>query len=175
MNAPSTSRLPVGFQASGTTCGIKVSGKSDLALFVSDRDATAAGVFTTNRVCGAPVIVSKQRVPSTVARAVIINSGNSNAATGEPGIQDAQQMTAVVAEQIGCDAKSVFVCSTGVIGVPLPMAAILNGIPHSVKALGTSDKHLLDAATAMMTTDTFPMSPWPVAQCEFPAYAKVRR
>ena len=156
MNAPSTSRLPVGFQASGTTCGIKVSGKSDLALFVSDRDATAAGVFTTNRVCGAPVIVSKQRVPSTVARAVIINSGNSNAATGEPGIQDAQQMTAVVAEQIGCDAKSVFVCSTGVIGVPLPMPAILNGIPHSVKALGTSDKHLLDAATAMMTTDTFP-------------------
>ncbi len=156
MNAPSTSRLPVGFQASGTTCGIKVSGKSDLALFVSDRDATAAGVFTTNRVCGAPVIVSKQRVPSTVARAVIINSGNSNAATGEPGIQDAQQMTAVVAEQIGCDAKSVFVCSTGVIGVPLPMAAILDGIPHGVKALGTSDKHLLDAAAAMMTTDTFP-------------------
>ena len=156
MNAPSTSRLPVGFQASGTTCGIKVSGKSDLALFVSDRDATAAGVFTTNRVCGAPVIVSKQRVPSTVARAVIINSGNSNAATGEPGIQDAEKMTAVLAEQLGCDAKSVYVCSTGVIGVPLPMPAILDGIPHGVKALGTSDKHLLDAAAAMMTTDTFP-------------------
>ena len=129
MNAPSTAQLPVGFQASGSTCGIKVSGKPDLALFVSDRDATACGVFTTNKVCGAPVIVSKQRVPSTVARAVIINSGNSNAATGEPGIQDAKQMTAAVAEQLGCDATSVFVCSTGVIGVPLPMPAILKGIP----------------------------------------------
>ena len=106
MNVQSTSRLPVGFQASGSTCGIKISGKPDLAIFVSDRDATAAGVFTTNRVCGAPVIVSKQRVPSTVARAVIINSGNSNAATGERGIQDAKQMTTAVAEQLGCDKKS---------------------------------------------------------------------
>jgi len=156
MNAPSTSQLPVGFQASGSTCGIKVSGKPDLALFVSDRDATAVGVFTTNKVCGAPVIVSKQRVPSTVARAVIINSGNSNAATGEPGIRDAEQMTSVVAEQLGCDSKSVFVCSTGVIGVPLPMRTILDGIPHGIQSLGTSEKHFLDAATAMMTTDTFP-------------------
>ncbi len=154
--APSTAQLPVGFQASGTTCGIKVSGKSDLALFVSDRDATATGVFTTNKVCGAPVIVSKQRVPSTTARAVIINSGNSNAATGEPGIRDAKIMTAAVAEQIGCSAESVSVCSTGVIGVPLPMTVILKGIPQGVQSLGKSDKHLLDAATAMMTTDTFP-------------------
>ena len=153
---PSTARLPVGFQASGTTCGIKVSRKSDLALFVSDRDATATGVFTTNKVCGAPVIVSRQRVPSTAARAVIINSGNSNAATGEPGIRDAQIMTAAVAEQIGCSAESVSVCSTGVIGVPLPMPVILNGIPPAVQSLGNSDQHLLDAATAMMTTDTFP-------------------
>ena len=154
--APSTAQLPVGFQASGTTCGIKVSGKSDLALFVSDRDATAAGVFTTNKVCGAPVIVSKERVPSTTARAVIINSGNSNAATGEPGIRDAKIMTAAFAAQIGCSAESVSVCSTGVIGVPLPMPVILKGIPHGVQSLGKSDKHLLDAATAMMTTDTFP-------------------
>jgi glutamate N-acetyltransferase/amino-acid N-acetyltransferase len=153
---PSTAQLPVGFQASGTTCGIKVSRKSDLALFVSDRDATATGVFTTNKVCGAPVIVSKQRVPSTTARAVIINSGNSNAATGEPGIRDAKIMTAAVAEKIGCSAESVSVCSTGVIGVPLPMPIILKGIPQAVQSLGNSDKHLLDAATAMMTTDTFP-------------------
>ncbi len=153
---PSTAQLPVGFQASGTTCGIKVSKKSDMALFVSDRDATATGVFTTNKVCGAPVIVSKQRVPSTTARAVIINSGNSNAATGEPGIRDAKMMTAAVAEQIGCSEESVSVCSTGVIGVPLPMPVILKGIPPAVQSLGNSDKHLLDAATAMMTTDTFP-------------------
>ncbi|MCA9012497.1 MAG: bifunctional glutamate N-acetyltransferase/amino-acid acetyltransferase ArgJ [Planctomycetaceae bacterium] len=156
MSAPLPVQLPVGFKASGSTCGIKASGKPDLALFVSDRDATACGVFTTNKVCGAPVIVSKQRVPSTIARAVIINSGNSNAATGDPGIADAKSMTAAVAEQLGCDATSVFVCSTGVIGVPLPMPIILKGIPHSTQALGTSDQHLLDAATAMMTTDTFP-------------------
>ncbi len=148
--------LPQGFQASGTTCGIKVSGKSDLALFVSDRPATVSGVFTTNRVCGAPVTVSKARVPSTSGRAVIINSGNSNAATGEPGIADAKTMTAALADQIGCPAESVFVCSTGVIGVPLPMPTILGGIPHGVQALGLSDQHLLAAATAMMTTDTFP-------------------
>ena len=74
--------LPPGFSASGFTCGIKASGKSDLALFVSDRPAAVAGVFTTNQVCGAPVIVSRRRVPADQARAVIINSGNSNAATG---------------------------------------------------------------------------------------------
>ncbi len=148
--------LPIGFQASGTTCGIKASGKPDLSLFVSDRPAMAAGVFTTNRVCGAPVTVSKQRVPSSTARAVIINSGNSNAATGEPGIEDAKAMTAMVAEQIDCSPESVFVCSTGVIGVPLPMPIILKGIPAGVAAIGNSDQHFLDAATSMMTTDTFP-------------------
>ena len=156
MSSPARPQLPLGFSASGSTCGIKVSGKSDLALFVSDRDAAAAGVFTTNKVCGAPVIVCKQRVPSAVARAVVINSGNSNAATGEPGIRDAVQMAASLAEQLGCFAGSVFVCSTGVIGVPLPMETILKGIPHGVKLLGASDQHLLDAATAIMTTDTFP-------------------
>jgi len=155
MSAPLSAQLPSGFLASGSTCGIKVSGKSDLALFVSDRDATAAGVFTTNRVCGAPVIVSRQRVPSTIARAVVVNSGNSNAATGEPGIENAEQMTDAVAEQLGCAAASVLVCSTGVIGVPMPMPTILNGIPKAVKSLGSSNQHLFDAATAMMTTDTF--------------------
>jgi len=148
--------LPLGFTASGTTCGIKASGKPDLALFVSDRPAASAGVFTTNRVCGAPVIVSKERVPSSVARAVIINSGNSNAATGEPGIADARAMTAAVAKQLDCHEEAVFVCSTGVIGVPLPMATIMKGIPTGIEALGASDQHLLAAATSMMTTDTFP-------------------
>lgn len=150
------SQLPAGFTASGTTCGIKVSGKPDLAVFVSDRPATAAGVFTTNRVCGAPVVVSKQRVPSVIARAVIINSGNSNAATGESGIQDAKTMTTAVADLMGCSAESIFVCSTGVIGVPLPMPTILNGVPHAINSLGNSDQHFLNAATSMMTTDTFP-------------------
>ena len=77
----STASLPAGFRVSGTTCGIKASGKSDLALFVSDRPASVAGVFTTNRVVGAPVTVSRERVPSGAAMALVINSGNSNACT----------------------------------------------------------------------------------------------
>lgn len=148
--------LPAGFRAAGFTCGIKASRKPDLALFVSDFPATAGGVFTTNRVCGAPVLVSRERVPAADARAVIINSGNSNAATGEQGIRDAKQMTATLAQLLNSHPESVLVCSTGVIGVPLPMELILNGIPQAVQRLGTTDQHLLDAASAMMTTDTFP-------------------
>lgn len=148
--------LPLGFSSSGTTCGIKASGNPDLALFVSDRPAAAAGVFTTNKVCGAPVIVSRQRVPSNTARAVIVNSGNSNAATGEPGIQNAETMTALVASALNCSPTDVLVCSTGVIGVPLPMPLLHAGIPHAVDQLGRSDEHLRNAAVAMMTTDTVP-------------------
>jgi len=148
--------LPRGFQTAGYTCGIKASGKPDLSLFVSETRAAAAGVFTTNKVCGAPVIVSRHRVPSATARAVIINSGNSNAATGEPGIANAETTTAELAGQLGCAATDVLVCSTGVIGVPLPMPLLLHGIPQAVAQLGNTDQHFLNAATAIMTTDTFP-------------------
>ncbi|MEY2724526.1 MAG: Arginine biosynthesis bifunctional protein ArgJ, partial [Planctomycetota bacterium] len=134
----------------------KASGNPDLALFVSDRPAAAAGVFTTNKVCGAPVIVSRQRVPSDSARAVIVNSGNSNAATGEPGIRNAEAMTALVASALNCNPHDVLVCSTGVIGVPLPMHLLNAGIPPAVQQLGQSDDHLRHAAVAMMTTDTVP-------------------
>jgi len=102
------------------------------------------------------VIVSRRRVPSATARAVIINSGNSNAATGEPGIANAETMTAELAGQLGCAATDVLVCSTGVIGVPLPMPLLLQGIPQAVAQLGNTDQHFLNAATAIMTTDTFP-------------------
>ncbi len=156
MNAEHTPGLPSGFQTAGFTCGIKASGRSDLALFVSDRPATAAGVFTTNKVCGAPVIVSRGRVPSPSARAVIINSGNSNAATGQLGIENAKAMTAALAGELGCSQEAVLVCSTGVIGVPMPMEQLLAGIPRAVKGLGAADQCFLDAATAIMTTDTFP-------------------
>ena len=89
--------LPLGFRCSGTTCGIKDSGASDLALFVSDVDAVSAGVFTTNRVVGAPVTVSMARTARSDCRAVIINSGNANACTGDQGLEDARAMTAAVA------------------------------------------------------------------------------
>ncbi len=147
--------LPAGFRAAGICCGIKPSGRPDLALFASDTAAVAAGVFTTNRVCGAPVTISRSRVPSRTARAIIINSGNSNAATGTPGLADARAMTAETAALLGCDEHDVLVCSTGVIGVPLPMARLRQGIPAAADALGASSVHLQQAATAMMTTDTF--------------------
>ena len=149
--------LPLGFTAAGIRCGIKADPqKLDLALFVSDRPCAAAGVFTTNLVCGAPVKVSRDRLPRSTARAVVINSGNSNAATGERGIADAKRMTAFVAEQIGAAPDDVLVASTGVIGRFLPMEILEAGIPLVAKELAPSKESFRHAARAMMTTDTVP-------------------
>lgn len=147
--------LPTGFKTSGTTCGIKESGKPDLALFVSDTPCSAAGVYTTNRVVGAPVTISRERTATGTARGVIINSGNANACTGEQGELDARQMTAEAAAAIGCSAEEMLVCSTGIIGINLPMDVIEKGIAPAVEGLSNSDSAFANAATAMMTTDTF--------------------
>ena len=149
-------QLPTGFLTAGMTCGIKESAKPDLAAFVSEIPAVSAGVFTQNLVCGAPVIVSKSRVGRDTSRAVVINSGNSNACTGERGISDAETMTARLAEGLGCDAEDVLVCSTGIIGHFLPMEKILSGIGQIVSKCGGDSAHLNAAAQAIMTTDTFP-------------------
>jgi len=149
--------LPAGFTTAGIRCGIKSDPqKLDLALFVSDRPCAAAGVFTTNLVCGAPVKVSRDRLPRSTARAVVINSGNSNAATGDHGISDAKRMTTLVAEQIGASSDDVLVASTGVIGRFLPMDVLEAGIPVAAKQLSETSESFLLAAQAMMTTDTFP-------------------
>jgi len=149
--------LPQGFSAIGIHCGVKPDPqKLDLALYISDRPCAAAGVFTTNLVCGAPVKVSRERLPRASARGVVVNSGNSNAATGERGITDARTMTALVAQQIGAAADDVLVCSTGVIGRFLPMAVLQAGIPTAAKQLSASPEAFHSAARAMMTTDTFP-------------------
>ncbi|MBX3450840.1 MAG: bifunctional glutamate N-acetyltransferase/amino-acid acetyltransferase ArgJ [Planctomycetaceae bacterium] len=148
--------LPAGFQTAATACGVKNAGsdKLDLALFVSDRPATAAGVFTTNLVCGAPVKVSRERLPRPTARAVVINSGNSNACTGDQGLADARAMTERVAKHLGCAGEDVLVCSTGVIGRPLPMDRLNKGIDVAAPKLSSSAEDFLRAAQAMMTTDT---------------------
>ncbi|MBI1345635.1 bifunctional glutamate N-acetyltransferase/amino-acid acetyltransferase ArgJ [bacterium] len=150
--------LPLGFSACGVTCGVKdpSSPKKDVALFVSDRPCAAAGVFTTNLVCGAPVKVTRGRLPRSTARAILINSGNSNACTGEQGLADAEAMTAAAAGLIGCDKLDVLVASTGVIGRFLPMDRIQNGIAKAYTALAATADGLHDAALAMMTTDTVP-------------------
>lgn len=146
--------LPRDFLWAGVTCGIKESGKSDLALFVSRSHCAAAGVFTQNQVVGAPVNVTRGRVPSGAVRGVVINSGNSNACTGERGVTDARHMTALLAERLGCAEESVLVCSTGVIGRFLPLDKIETGIQDAVQRLGETPDHLTAAARAILTTDT---------------------
>jgi glutamate N-acetyltransferase/amino-acid N-acetyltransferase len=148
--------LPAGFRAAGVACGIKSdSSKLDLALFAADRPSTAVGVFTTNLVCGAPVKVSRSRLPRSTARGVVINSGNANACTGTRGDEDARWMTAEVAKRLDCSPEDVLVCSTGVIGRFLPREKLAAGIPAAAKQLASSPDAFRDAATAMMTTDTF--------------------
>jgi glutamate N-acetyltransferase/amino-acid N-acetyltransferase len=147
--------LPQGFRAAGTHCGIKKDPENfDLALLVSDFSATSAGVFTQNRVCGAPVKVSRARTLRTTSRAVILNSGNSNACTGEQGIADAKWMTELVAEQLKCAAEDVFVCSTGVIGRFLPKEKLEAGIPAIVPLLDSTPEAFEAAARGILTTDT---------------------
>ncbi len=157
MDEASQFNLPAGFRAAGVHCGIKNDpAKLDLALFVADGPATATGVFTTNLVCGAPVKISRARLPRATARAVIMNSGNANACTGSRGDDDARWMTAQVAGSLGCAEDDVLVCSTGVIGRFLPRPKLADGIPAAIGRLASSPASFRDAATAMMTTDTFP-------------------
>jgi glutamate N-acetyltransferase / amino-acid N-acetyltransferase len=149
--------LPAGFLAAGVACGLKTDpSKLDLALFAADRPSTAVGVFTTNLVCGAPVKISRARLPRATGRAVIVNSGNANACTGSRGDEDARWMTAEVANRLDCPPDDVLVCSTGVIGRFLPREKLQAGIPAVASRLATSPQGFRDAATAMMTTDTFP-------------------
>ncbi|QDT39576.1 bifunctional glutamate N-acetyltransferase/amino-acid acetyltransferase ArgJ [Stratiformator vulcanicus] len=149
--------LPLGFQYAGVHCGVKSDAKKpDLSLFVSDRPCAAVGVYTQNRVVGAPVIVDRARTPSDSVRAVVINSGNANACTGERGVEDAQRMTALVAIAVDAAREDVLVCSTGIIGHHLPMEQIENGIGLAKGVLSGSAESLELAARGMMTTDTFP-------------------
>jgi glutamate N-acetyltransferase / amino-acid N-acetyltransferase len=143
-----------GFRAAGVRCGLKKSGASDLALIVSDRPAAAAGVFTTHRVPGAPVVVSRQRARRGVAQAIVANSGNSNVATGEQGLRDARRMGDEVGALVGVPGAHVLVASTGMIGVPLPMDLVCAGIGKA--AVELQDAGLESAAQAIMTTDTRP-------------------
>lgn len=143
---------PQGFSAAATKAGIKPSGKTDLAVVVNDGpDSAAAAVFTRNKVFAAPVKVSRAAVAAGQLRAVVFNSGNANACTGEQGLQDAQTMQRLTAEGIGAEPAQVAVCSTGIIGDQLPMQKVAGGIADVVQHLGD---HGADAASAIMTTDT---------------------
>jgi glutamate N-acetyltransferase/amino-acid N-acetyltransferase len=147
--------LARGFRFAGLHCGLRPDpDRRDLALAVSDVPATAAGVFTQNRVRAAPVRVCQERVPSDDVRGVVICSGNANACTGRRGLDDARRMSAVAAEAVGCREAQMLVCSTGVIGHHLPMPVIESGIRAAVPQLAPTAVALDALAHAILTTDT---------------------
>jgi glutamate N-acetyltransferase/amino-acid N-acetyltransferase len=143
-----------GILAAGLHAGIKASSARDLALIYSSTPATAAGVFTTNKIVGAPVKVTRERLRGGVAQAIVASSGCSNVATGEQGVRDAREMTEIVAKHLRIPEERVLIASTGVIGRNLPMDKIRPALPKLVKALSPQGSRA--AAEGIMTTDTHP-------------------
>ncbi len=144
-----------GFRVSGVSCGLKKDGRLDFALIVSDRPCVAAGVFTTNLVKAAPVLVDQQVLENNAAniRALAVNTGCANACTGRKGVQDAHVTQTWVGEAVGVRQEQVLVMSTGVIGTHLPLDKVRLGVSEASKSLGDAWEA---AATAIMTTDTRP-------------------
>lgn len=145
---------PQGFLAAGVAAGVKYKGRRDIALIFSEVPARAAGVFTTNLVKGAPVVVTMERIARGRARAVVVNSGNANTCNGEQGIRDARAMAQETARVLNIPEEDVLVASTGVIGQPMPMDRILPGIAAAARELSSDGGAA--AAEAIMTTDTEP-------------------
>lgn len=147
-------KLPMGFKANGISCGLKKSGKPDLALLYSEFPAVASAKFTTNSIIAAPLIVCKKHLKSAKKfQAVLVNSGNANCFTGKAGIRDAQASAGYVAKKLKIARNSVLVNSTGIIGKRLDIMKIKRGIPALASGLSVSGIH--KAARAIMTTDTF--------------------
>lgn len=157
---------PRGFRAAGIACGIKARGGLDLALIVSDRPASAAAVFTTNKAQAAPILVSREHLSQSRGRilAIVVNSGCANACTGPDGLEHAHAMTRATASLVGCDDGAVLVASTGVIGVKLPMAKVNAGIKAAAGQLAGNGGAA--AAHAIMTTDPFPKEAAVEVLCE---------
>ena len=147
---------PKGFKAAGLHCGIKNSGKKDIALLLCPGGATAAAMFTTNKVVSAAVTVCKQHIKNKTLRAVIVNSGNANACTGTRGLADAEKTCNVLARKIDAEADEILVASTGIIGKRLPMPKINAGIKKLTAAADNTAAAGADFAQAIMTTDTKP-------------------
>ena len=146
--------MPEGFKISVIEAAIKKPGRTDVALIYSGVPAAAAAVFTKNAVKAAPVLLDIRHVKNGSARAIVANSGNANACTGERGMKDAALTAAIVAARLECDQRDVLVCSTGVIGVPMPMERLAPRLRECAENLGANT--LMDAAKAIMTTDSFP-------------------
>ncbi len=145
---------PAGFRASGIHCGLrKNKSKKDLALILADKLCNAAAIYTTNKVYGAPITVTREHLKNGMARAAICNSGNANTCNPD-GVDKANAMCAALAAQLGIDENDIIIASTGVIGEPLPLEPILSGIPALCDSLGYDAENGYAAASAIMTTDT---------------------
>jgi glutamate N-acetyltransferase / amino-acid N-acetyltransferase len=146
--------IPRGFRLAGVHCGVKKNpSKEDLTLVVSDRPAVAAGVYTRNLVFAAPVALDRARTPADNIRAVVVNSGNANACTGDRGLADAKEMARLAAAACGADESQALVMSTGVIGQFLPMDKIAAGIQAASAKLAADEASLAAAARGILTTD----------------------
>jgi len=148
--------LPRGFRYAAVKAGLKKSGRTDFALIVADTPASAAAVFTSNQVIAAPLIIDKQHLAATGGRVRVaaINAGNANCAVGQPGLDAAIATCHAAAKTFACKPEEVFPSSTGIIGVPLPAEKLIAALPEAAAALGSEIDHFLDAATAILTTDT---------------------
>lgn len=144
---------PNGFLSSGIHCGLKKNNKKDLALIYSEVPCVASGVYTKNLVKGAPLLVTKDHLKDNKAQAIIINSGNANTCNGENGLLDAENMTIMQGKELNLNPVDVLVASTGIIGVPLNINAIKDGIPALTSSLSKDTNH--SASSAILTTDTF--------------------
>jgi glutamate N-acetyltransferase / amino-acid N-acetyltransferase len=144
---------PAGFTAAAVHAGIKTKKTPDVGLLVCDGVATAAAVFTTNKVFAAPVKIGREHVAGGRLRAVVVNSGNANACTGKRGERDAMAMCSVTAKLIGCATEEVLPSSTGIIGHLLPMEKVISGIRGAAEGLANSAEHALQFADAILTTD----------------------
>jgi len=145
--------IPKGFRFGAVEAAVKKPGRLDLGVILSETEAVVAGTFTRNLVVAAPVVVCRERVRRGTARAILVNSGNANACTGERGIADVRRITGRLGELFGLEAEAVLPCSTGVIGLPLPMDRMEAALPRLPGALGDDPEPL---ARAILTTDQFP-------------------
>jgi len=147
-------QYPKGFLGSVAEAQIKKPGRADLGLIYTEVPACAAGVFTKNKVKAAPLIIDIERLKSHRARAILVNSGNANACTGEDGIKDAIMLSNELSQKLGIPSEEILLASTGVIGQRLPVERILDAIPRLIQ--GLSPSNLSKVAMAIMTTDKFP-------------------
>ncbi len=163
--APTRAALPKGFRFAAVSCGLQKKNRLDLALISSDAPAAAAGVFTSNLVQAAPVVLCREHLRLSAAdiRAIVVNSGNANCATGPAGLAAARATARAVGRELDCQARQVLVCSTGVIGVPLRVERILRAAPGLARARSAAPGAFRQLTRAILTTDTRPK--WAAASC----------